>query len=85
MVDCLHCDTLAMGAAGGLGVVYAEEVLVEWGMACVKLGDDGGLVMVEFIDKLQEFVRGKGFINGVEEGVSGRGFQALLPAFMEGH
>ena len=80
MVDCLHCDTLAMGAGGGLRAVYVEEVLVEWGMACAKLGDDGRLAMVEFINKLQEFVRGEGFINGVEEGVSGRGF----PAFMEG-
>ena len=26
MVDCLHCDTLAMGAGGGLGAVYAEDV-----------------------------------------------------------
>ena len=84
MADCLHCDTLAMGAGGGLGVVYAEEVLVEWGMACAKLGDDGGLAMVKFINKLQEFVRGEGFINGVEEGVSGRGFPALLPVFTEG-
>ena len=52
MVDCLHYDTLAMGAGGGLGAVYVEEVLVEWGMACAKLGDDGGLAMVEFINKL---------------------------------
>jgi hypothetical protein len=74
-----------MGAGGGLVVVYVEEVLVEWGMACAKLCDDGRLVMVEFINKLQEFVRGEGFINGVEEGVSGRGFSVLLPEFMEGH
>jgi hypothetical protein len=37
--------------------------------------------MVHFVDELQEFVGGEQFVNGVEEGVSGRG----LPAFTEGH
>ena len=49
-------------------------MLVEWGVAGMKLGEDGGLFAVEVFDQFEVSVGGKGFVNGRYVAVMGGSF-----------
>ena len=62
----------------------SEEMLVEGGVACSELGDDGGLAAVEIFNELEVFLGGEGVVDCIEEGVAGRGLPASLSASLDG-
>ena len=64
-------------------MVDPEKMLVERGVACAKLGDDGGLAAVEVSDKFEVFLRREGAINCVESGIMRGGFPTSLPASLD--
>ena len=49
-------------------------MLVEWGVAGAKLGENGGLFAVEVFDQFEVSVGGEGFVNGRYVAVTGGGF-----------
>lgn len=44
-------------AGGGFGAVYAEEVLVEWGVTSAQLAEDGRISAAKTVDKFHEALR----------------------------
>jgi hypothetical protein len=63
--------------------VNPEEVLVQWGVACSELCEDGGLPTVEGVDELEVFPRWEGWVNGIEEAIAGGLLPALLPKTLD--
>jgi len=58
-------------------------MLVERGVACAKLDDDGGLAAVEVFNKFEVFLRWEGAINCIESGVTRGGFPTSLPVSLD--
>ena len=57
VLDCFDHHSMAMRADSSFHFLNVKWVLVETGVACTELGHNGGLLLIEGLDELEEFLK----------------------------